>query len=295
MIRPVHFGYNEQTAGSNAFQHIDHSYSAEEIRARAQAEFDAFVDKLRGAGIDVAVFDDTSEPHTPDAVFPNNWITTHRDGTIVLYPMQAPNRRLERRADVVRHVGQYYLAPRVLDLSAYEAEGRYLEGTGSMIMDRVHQRVYACVSPRTDAALFQWFCHEMACDGYLFEAVDALGQQIYHTNVMMALGTHLAVICLDAIHDLQARVRVVHSLEETGHEIVPITYSQMLSFAGNMLEVCNDRGEPFMVMSRRAFDALRPDQIATIERYAAILVGELDVIETYGGGSVRCMMAEIFR
>lgn len=294
MIRPVRFGFNEQTAESNAFQHRDRSHSAAEIQALALAEFEAFVARLRAAGVEVTVFDDTPVPHTPDSIFPNNWISFHHDGKILLYPMHAPNRRAERRLDIVDHFARLYPQPQVIDLSPYEAEGRFLESTGSMAMDRVHQRVYACISARTDPGLFAWFCQEMDCQGVLFHAVDEQGQPIYHTNVMMALGAEYAVVCMEAVHDPAEKAFVQQSLEETGHEVIPITYAQMHAFAGNMLEVYNRDGRALTVMSQRAYDALAPWQLEKLQGYGGIVVGPLDVIETYGGGSVRCMMAEVF-
>ena len=294
MIRPVRFGFNEQTAGSNAFQQRDSAHTSTEIQALALAEFEAFVARLREAGVVVTVFDDTPVPHTPDSIFPNNWISFHHDGKIVLYPMYAPNRRAERRLDIVDHFARLYPEPKVIDLSHYEAEERYLESTGSMAMDRVHQRVYACISPRTDPGLFAWFCQEMACEGMLFHAVDEAGQAIYHTNVMMALGAEYAVVCMEAIRDGEEQRRLRQALEETGHEIIPISYAQMHAFAGNMLEVYNQDGQPLTVMSQRAYASLEAWQLDKLRGYGGIVVGPLDVIETYGGGSVRCMMAEVF-
>jgi len=295
MIRPVRFGFNEQTAEDNAFMHNEGEHSPAEIRRLAQEEFDLFVEMLRQAGITVSVFEDTPEPHTPDSIFPNNWISFHEHGKIIIYPMHAPNRRDERRGDIVAHFqAMYQHPPQVIDLSFYEQEGKFLESTGSMVMDRVHQKVYACHSPRTTPELFERFCEEVSAEGFLFHAVDAQGIDIYHTNVMMAIGTRFAVVCLAAIHDLSEREELVRRLSQTGHEVVPITYEQMNQFAGNMLQLYNYEGQPVLVMSRRAYKSLRPDQIATLQGYTELLVIPLDVIETYGGGSVRCMMAEVF-
>lgn len=295
MIRPVRFGFNEQTAEDNAFMHNEGEHSPAEIHRLAQEEFDLFTDMLRKAGMTVTVFDDTPEPHTPDSIFPNNWVSFHEQGKIIIYPMQAPNRRDERRGDIVAHFqAMYQHPPQVIDLSFYEQEDKFLESTGSMVMDRVNQKVYACHSHRTTPELFERFCEEVSAEGFLFHAVDAQGIEIYHTNVMMAIGTRFAVVCLEAIHDLSEREELVRRLGETGHEVVPITYAQMNQFAGNMLQLYNYEGQPVLVMSRRAFEALHPDQIATLQRYTELLVIPLDVIETYGGGSVRCMMAEVF-
>lgn len=295
MIRPVRFGFNEQTAEDNAFMHNGGQHAPGEIRRLAQQEFDRFVAMLRQAGITVTVFEDTPEPHTPDSIFPNNWVSFHEQGKIIIYPMHAPNRRDERRSDIVAHFqAMYQHPPQVIDLSFFEQEGKYLESTGSMVMDRVHQRVYACYSPRTTPELFESFCREVNAQGYLFHAVDAQGVEIYHTNVMMAIGTRFAVVCLEAIHDSEEREALVQRLSETGHEVVPITYAQMNQFAGNMLQLYTYEGQPLLVMSRRAFASLRPDQVASLQGYTELLVIPLDVIETYGGGSVRCMMAEVF-
>lgn len=290
MIRPVRFGYNEQTAVNNAFQSQDDRYQAEEIQQLALREFDTFVYILRAVGIEVTVMDDTPEPHTPDSIFPNNWVSFHPD-RIALYPMFAPNRRQERRMDIVEHFLQ---GRKVVDYTASEAKGLYLEGTGSMILDRINHIAYACLSPRTDKALFEQFCKDFGYKAVSFTSVDENGKQVYHTNVMMAIGTKVAVVCLESIDDKDERDAVRLSLEKSGHTVVPITFGQMNQFAGNMLAVNNASGKEFMVMSKRAHDSLTNQQRATIEASCTLLVIPIDVIETYGGGSVRCMLAEVY-
>ena len=294
MVRPVRFGYNAQTAEDNAFQH-ESRLTASEIQREALLEFDTFVDLLRQEGITVSVFEDTPEPYTPDSIFPNNWISSHSRGTVIVYPMYAPNRQAERREDIISYLlGLYKGGAKLVDYSGEADRGQFLEGTGSMIMDRTHQRVYACRSHRTDPALFARFCAEVECEGMLFAAVDEAGTEIYHTNVMMALGEDFAVVCLEAVENEQERAKLVQSLTETGHDIVPISHQQVRQFAGNMLQLRTDKGEPLLVMSQRAYQSLRPPQIASLEAKTRLLAIPLDIIETCGGGSVRCMMAEVF-
>lgn len=294
MVRPVRFGFNEQTADSNAFQQKESTLSQKVIQQKAQQEFDAFVSMLREAGIRITVFEDTPEPHTPDSIFPNNWITLHENGNIILYPMFAPNRRLERRDDIVAHFVNACSKSKLIDWSGLAEEGLFLEGTGSMTLDREYQIAYACVSPRTTPELFDRFCQELGCREILFHANDQNGVPIYHTNVMMALGSSLTVICLESITDQAEREKVLTHLEATGKTVLAISFEQMNSFAGNMLEVYNDAGKTFWIMSQRAFDSLNESQRETIGEHGEIIAVPLDVIETYGGGSVRCMMAEVF-
>ncbi len=294
MIRPRSFAYNEQTATTNSFMVRDREHTGEEIRELAKEEFDAMVDTLRSKGILVSVIDDPEGSRTPDSVFPNNWISTHEDGKIILYPMFAPNRRTERRNDVVDWVASLYPVVEVHDLSPAELEGRFLEGTGSMILDRAHRVAYANLSPRTDEALFRAFCQKMNFEPQLFRAVDARGQDIYHTNVMMALAQTFAVICLECMPAEEERNHIASKLKETGHELIELDYEQVTSFAGNMLQVINQEGTPFTILSGRAFESLDEIQIQAIERHNELIVVDLDLIETCGGGSVRCMMAELF-
>jgi len=296
MIRPMQFGLNIETAESNAFQDQQFVVDKEEARHKAMEEFDAFVVKLRAHGIQVIVVEDLSEPVTPDAVFPNNWISFHQDGTIVLYPMMAPNRRLERREDVIKSLtaAHGFKESRRIDLTAYEAENLFLEGTGSMVLDRKNRIAYACLSPRTDETILNDFCGKMNYRLLAFEAVDQNDQLIYHTNVMMCVGESIMVVCHDAIKTGADQKKFEDFCTETEKEVVSINFDQMNNFAGNMLEVKNEAGEHFMVMSQQAYDSLFDYQIEVIEKYCKIISAPLNMIETLGGGSARCMMAEVF-
>lgn len=294
MVRPASFGFNEETAGSNAFQGLLIDHTPEEIRQKAMAEFDEFVAMLREKGIRVVVVADTEVPEKPDAVFPNNWITLHRDGTVVLYPMQAPNRRQERRQDIVEALRQDFEVKQVVDFSQYEQQNRFLEGTGSLILDHENRLAYACLSPRTDLQLLQEFCNRFGFQPMAFHAYDHSGGLVYHTNVVLCIGKGFAVLCSETIRNPQEREKVLGSLTGTGHEVIDITLDQLRQYAGNMLEVENPAGERYLVMSEQAFHALRPDQVQTIEKYARILAPPIYTIEYIGGGSARCMMAEIF-
>ncbi len=297
MIRPVSFRMNEQTAVNNYFQE-DIDLENPTINARAQEEFDAFVTVLRDKGVHVIVVEDTRQPDTPDSIFPNNWISFHADGTVGLYPMFAKNRRNERRSDILDILEQEgFLIENVMDYSSAETEGFFLEGTGSVLMDRVSQKAYCALSERADEELFIEFCEDFDCMPVLFTAnqnVDGKRMPIYHTNVMMCLGEELAVICLDSIDDHKERKNVVDHLRQSGKEIVAITEEQMHHFAGNMLQVFGGGNERLMVMSTAAFNCLSGSQIATIEKTSEIVHSSLGTIETCGGGSARCMMAEVF-
>lgn len=294
MIRPAAFETNPQTAASNRFQGKLQA-SAEQQHAAAVQEFDNLVTALRDAGIEVIVVDDTAKPHTPDAIFPNNWISMHADGRVVLYPMEAPNRRTERRTDVVdmlvnscgRRVTE------VIDLSAHEDSGHFLEGTGSMVLDRANHIVYACLSTRTHLEPLADFAQRMDYDVVAFDAVDRGGVPIYHTNVLMNVGETIAVICDEAIVDDAKRKAVLARLESTVHDVVHLTYPQLAAFAGNMLELRNAAGEHVIAMSRQAFDALDSTQIERLQRNGHIVSVPIDVIEKSAGGSVRCMLAEV--
>ncbi len=295
MIRPARFGFNPETAESNAFQQDKDELTKEEISRRAVAEFDAFVEKLRSVGIEVIVVEDTEVPVKTDAVFPNNWITTHTDGTIITYPMLSAVRRLERRQDIVEQLQKTYSFREHFQLEQFEEEDRMLEGTGSLILDRDHKIAYACHSPRTDEKVLEAFCDKMGYEVIVFDAVDGLGQPIYHTNVMMALGEDFVVICMATIRDKREREKLLAKFEETGKAIIEITLIQLMTFAGNMLQVrSKTTGKPYLVMSKQAYDSLTEKQIAEIKKYTEILYSPLKIIETYGGGSARCMMAEVF-
>ena len=294
MVRPVAFQSNPLAAESNAFMNPQ-KVSADEEQARAAAEFDGVVAALREAGVQVVVVDDTQEPHTPDAIFPNNWMSTHVSGCVVLYPMQVPNRRGERRMDIIDDLATKhgFRVSDVIDLSPREEGGEYLEGTGSLVLDRTNRIAYACLSERTHIDVLGEFAQRMGYEVIAFEGVDQSGEPIYHTNVMMNVGDSIAVICDESIHRDEQRNAVLQSLEQTGHEIVRITYEQMVSMAGNMLEVRSVDGEPLMAMSQRARDAITEEQVSAIEAHARIVSAPIDHIEDSAGGSVRCMLAEI--
>ena len=292
MIRPARFGYNEQTADNNAFQRRSVE-SNDTIRFRAVQEFDAFVEKLRRHGIDVLVVQDSPEPHTPDSIFPNNWVSFHRDGSVVLYPMFAENRRLERKQEVLAVIKSRFLVRREIDFSVHEANGRFLEGTGSFVLDRENRLAYACRSPRTDEQLFRDFCEQLDYRAIIFDAVDRNGIAIYHTNVMMCIADRYVVINLEAIVSADL-ISVTESLQRSGKIIVSINHEQMAAFAGNMLQVKNKHGVHYLVMSSQAFGSLQPQQMNLLESFNPILHSPLHTIEQIGGGSARCMMAEVY-
>ncbi len=294
MVRPARFGFNPETAANNAFQHNDARLSAEEVSRKALAEFDGFVGQLRNAGIEVIVADDTPEPVKTDAVFPNNWVTFHEDGRVFTFPMFSPNRRLERSEAMLERLRARFAVHDRIRMEAAESDNRFLEGTGSMVLDRENRLVYACTSPRTDPELTREFARQTGYEPVLFRAVDQNGTEIYHTNVMMALGETFAVICLESIAGAEERELVADKLRSTGKEIIGISFEQMNAFAGNMLQVRSKDGRRFLVMSEQAYRALDERQIARIEAHTRILHAPLYTIETYGGGSARCMMAEIF-
>lgn len=291
MVRPVNFLFNSQTAVNNAFQVNEPIHN---LQAQAQKQFDDFVQLLQQNKVDVIVMNDTQDPFTPDSIFPNNWFTTHEDGRICLYPMFAPNRRLERKPHIIDALQKRFHVNAVIDYSFYEAEERFLEGTGSMVLDREHKIAYACLSPRTDVLILNEFCVRMGYKAVSFSASDATNLPVYHTNVMMCVADKYAVICLDSITDEMERGEVEASLKNTGKEVVAITLEQMNSFAGNMLQVQNSDGEKLLVMSSQAYNSLTDSQLQTILHYNKIIHSDISVIETVGGGSARCMMAEVY-
>ncbi|MCB9316831.1 MAG: amidinotransferase [Lewinellaceae bacterium] len=295
MVRPANFGFNEETAASNAFQRREGAQETDIIRTKAVQEFDAFVQKLRAAGVDVIVAKDSPRPIKPDAVFPNNWATFHQEGFVVTYPMYAPTRRRERRRQVIDTVLKAgFTAERRINLEFNEKINRFLEGTGSIIFDHLNRLAYACISPRTDAGLLDELCALLNYRKVVFHAVDGNGQEIYHTNVMMAMGETFVVICLDTVTVPAERNLLKQTFRETGKEVVAITLTQMNAFAGNMLQVRNDQEQTILVMSDQAYRSLKPAQIKTLERHTQLLHSPINTIETYGGGSARCMMAEVF-
>ena len=295
MIRPACFASNPETLASNRFQSASSDRAPTEVQRVALAEFDALADALRGAGVCVHVFDDTPSPVKPDAVFPNNWFSTHADGTVVLYPMLAPNRRLERRFDVIEslHTRDGFHVHETIDLTHREAESKYLEGTGSLVLDRIQRVAYACLSPRTDLDVLGEFGQRLDYEIVAFDAVDNSGAPIYHTNVLMSVGTHFAAVCTAAIEEAR-RAAVVAVLESTGRKVVDLSFDQMHSFAGNMLELRTQTGSLVVAMSATAAQSLTPQQHAAIEAGARIVSVPIPTIETLGGGSVRCMIAEVF-
>ncbi len=294
MIRPARFGVNAETAASNFFQR-----PAVEIidpQALAVREFDILVTTLRKVGVTVEVFEDTPQPWTPDAVFPNNWISFHADGSVYLYPMQSQSRRWERRPDIIEalHKERGYQVGRIEDLSAAELEGRYLEGTGSLVLDRVRRVAYVSMSSRTDIKLLREWAEKQEYEVVSFHAVDGDGNPVYHTNVMMSIGDRFAVFCLASIPEESDRRRIQQRLEETGHEIIPVTARQMREFAGNTLQLSTRHGGTILIMSLRAERSLTPTQRDAINKYTRIVSSPVNTIENCAGGSVRCMLAEIF-
>lgn len=294
MVRPVRFESNPQTAASNRFQEPTDASAGEQQRA-ARAEFDSLVAALRDNGIDVLVFDDTAEPHTPDSIFPNNWVSFHADGRVVLYPMEAPNRRLERRPDIIgRLVDEHgFTVSEIVDLSGHEADGQFLEGTGSMVLDRSGHVAYACLSSRTHLAPLGDFAQRMDYDVVSFDAVDRDGVPIYHTNVLMSVGEQLALVCDAAIAREEQRAAVLQRLRDSGRDVISLDYGQLEAFAGNMLELRTSGGERLVAMSRQAYDALDDEQRRALRNNGEILAVAIDTIEASAGGSVRCMLAEV--
>ncbi|HLW49970.1 MAG TPA: arginine deiminase-related protein [Sphingobacteriaceae bacterium] len=296
MIRPVRFAYNAETAINNAFQNdpeYAHQSDNVQIQERARAEFDGFVEKLRAVDIPVMVVEDSEEPHTPDSIFPNNWITTHSDGTMVLYPMFAENRRLERKDSVIELIHYTFRTGKLIDLTEHEGSDRFLEGTGSFILDRDNKIAYACLSPRTDEGLFRKLCAQLEYKAVVFHAYDDEGTAIYHTNVMMCVADRYAIINLDCIPP-EEREMVREELTGSGKKVITITQDQMARFAGNMLQVFSRQGNSYLVMSSQAYHSLDTDQVKAIEEMDKILHSPLDTIESNGGGSARCMMAEVY-
>ena len=297
MIKPVGFRYNEQTAVNNYYQKVLANLTAEQTQENALSEFNAFVDKLRNAGVNVVVVEDTKNPDTPDSIFPNNWVSFHENGIVGLYPMCAENRRDERREDIfdilVDEHG--FSIEEIKDFTEFEEHDKFLEGTGSMVLDRENKICYAAISIRTDEIAVMQFCEELGYRPVCFTAnqdVEGERMAIYHTNVLMCVADTFVVICLDTIDDAIERENVVENLKETGKEIIEITEEQNQRFAGNMLQVMGDK--PYIVMSNSAYNSLSESQIKTIEKHCPIIYSSLDTIEACGGGSARCMMVEIF-
>jgi len=290
MIRPVNFSFNAETAASNAFQVAG---AADDAQRKALAEFNNFAQLLRDNGVDVTVIDDTPEPYTPDSIFPNNWVSFHNAATVCLYPMYAVNRRLERKPAILKAIGRQFQIDATLDFSDYETQSLFLEGTGSMVLDRDNKIAYACLSPRTHRKVLVDFCEKMGYTPEVFTAVDGAGRPIYHTNVMMCVADKYVVVCLDSVADQKERINLAATIYTSRKAIIPITLDQMNHFAGNMLQVHNDKGEKLLVMSQQAYESLTPGQVKELEDFNRILHAPLTTIETNGGGSARCMLAEI--
>jgi hypothetical protein len=297
MIRPAQFRMNEQTVINNYFQ-ISPALPPADVINKAQEEFDNFVDVLMAKGVQVTVVQDTEDPDTPDALFPNNWVSFHADGTVALYPMFAENRRLERREAILELLEEGgFIIDQVMDYTTAEDAGIFLEGTGSLILDRVHNKAYCALSTRADEELFIEFCEDFEYTPVIFTAFQTVGQKrlsIYHTNVMMCLAESFAVICLDSIDNTKERKAVLSHLKEDGKEVIAISEDQMHHFAGNMLQVLGDNNTPYLVMSTSAFKSLNSNQLVKIAQHCEIIHSDLHTIETAGGGSARCMMAEVF-
>ncbi|MFV0541678.1 MAG: citrulline utilization hydrolase CtlX [Aestuariibaculum sp.] len=298
MVRPVNFRMNEQTAINNYYQKILDSLLPETVNAKAQQEFDALVKKLTTVGVNVIVVNDTNDDDTPDSIFPNNWVSFHENGTVGLYPMFAENRRLERREDILETIeNKGFIIKHIVDYTSAEEEHIFLEGTGSLILDRINRKVYCALSPRADEDLFIEFCEDFEFMPVIFTANQTVNNQrkpIYHTNVMMALGETFAIVCLSSIDDKKERKNLINHLKEDSKAIIDITENQVNNFAGNMLQVKGANNQGYLVMSESAFKSLTNQQIVEIEKHTKILYSSLNTIEACGGGSARCMMAEVF-
>ncbi|WP_095159154.1 citrulline utilization hydrolase CtlX [Pseudomonas sp. Irchel 3E13] len=291
MIRPARFAFNPDTAVNNRFQKP--LLEPEQAQQKALEEFDGYVDTLRQHGVDVLVVQDTPAPHTPDSIFPNNWWSSHADGSLVLYPMEGQNRRLERDKGVLQVLSERFAIHKTLDLSPLEAQNIFLEGTGSMVLDRENRISYACHSGRTHGEALRQFAENMDYRLCVFHAVDRHQSPIYHSNVMMSVGRNLSVVCLDALPDAAERRALEHSLRDTGKDILALDFDQLEGFAGNMLEVHDKQGQPLLVMSRSAWHSLSAEQRRQAERHSHPVVVNIDHIERIGGGSARCMLAEV--
>lgn len=294
MVRPASFGYNEQTAVSNAFQNNIPEDENAKAQQAALDEFNNFVKILQRNGVNVTIAFDTEEPRKPDAIFPNNWITTHHNGAIVLYPMCAVNRRYERSRGIIDLIKTNFDITKEIDYSSYEAEDKFLEGTGSMIFDRIYKIAYACLSVRTDRELFEKFCQDFGYTPVAFTSVDEDNKEIYHTNVMMSVARHYVVICMESIKSKTEKEKLLKVFKKTGKEVIDISYQQVNQFAGNVIELNSNKGESLLVMSERAYKSFTVEQVSVITKYSKIVYAPLYTIEKIGGGSARCMIAEIF-
>ena len=298
MIRPVSFRMNEQTAVNNYYQKVVENLTPETVQFKALQEFDNFVEKLRAIGVQVVVIEDTKETDTPDSIFPNNWMSFHQNGDVGLYPMFAENRRLERREDVFETLEALgFVIENIVDYTSAEDEKLFLEGTGSLLLDRINRKAYCALSPRADEDLLIEFCEDFEYTPIPFVSYQSVNNErlpIYHTNVVMCLGERFSIICLDSIDDKKERKNVIKHLKEDGKEIIAISEDQVNNFAGNMLQILGENEERYIVMSSSAYNSLTKQQLKQLEKHGQILHSSLDTIEACGGGSARCMMAEIF-
>lgn len=291
MVRPAHFTYNEQTAKNNHFQHKS---SVSNINEKALKEFDDFVETLRNNKIEVIVVQDTIDPHTPDSIYPNNWFSTHSTGELILYPMFAENRRLERKPYVLETIKEHFSAHKVIDFTAWEDKNRFLEGTGSMILDHNNRVVYACRSERTDDIVLEEFYTKMNSEPEIFNSYDDKGRNIYHTNVMLSIGEKYAVICAESITDENRKANIINRLKNANKDVLEISFEQMKKFCANIIEVRNSDNQNLLIMSETAKDAFTDEQKKVLEKHCKIISSPLTTIEKTGGGSARCMIAEIF-
>ena len=294
MVRPASFGFNPETAPTILFQREITDANRREIERRARIEFDILAGRLKDAGVEVIIAEDKEELHTPDAVFPNNWVSFHHDGTVVLYPMFAPSRRPERRRDIIEKLqASGYRVSRVIDLTHYEEQGQFLEGTGSVVFDHIDHCAYADISPRTSPGVLAYLCEALGYKPVTFEAVRENGEAIYHTDMTMSIGDRFAIFCPESIREAAERKRVFDSLKSTGREIIAIDLSQLAHFAGNVLQVQTSSGSSVLAISTAACLVLRPEQRDAIEKYTQIVESPLPIFEGIGGGSARCMMADV--
>ncbi len=291
LVRPAAFGFNAEAAQSNVFAHAS---ADPDLARKALAEFDALAQRLSDAGVEVLVLDDEPDPAKPDAVFPNNWLSLHADGTMVLYPMASPLRRLERRPDAIRELvdNAGFRAARIIDLTDHEGVGQFLEGTGSLVLDRPRRRAFASLSQRTDPAAIADFDRQLGCETLIFQARDPGGRPIYHTNVLLSLGTRFAAVCPEAIAP-DDQSRVMAAIEESGRALIEMSFAQLRRFACNLLELRSRGGDPLIALSAKALANLRPDQVRALESFGALVETDIPTIEAVGGGSVRCMIAEV--
>lgn len=293
LVKPLCFQFNVQTKETNAFQ-VQSVENKQELFENAIHEFEQVAEILQQKGVSVNVIDDTLHPEKPDAIFPNNWVSFHERGEVILYPMMAENRRLEKRIDILEKLKQSYQISKIIDLSYFEEENKFLEGTGSIILDRKYQKAYACLSPRTNKDVLYKFCETIKYSPIFFYALDENKKEIYHTNVMMCLGIHFAVVCLSSIHDEQDKKNLIYELKKSGREIIDIDIHQVKNFAGNMIELIDGEGNPIIVLSQTAMKSLHAQQISSLQKHGQLVPVNVNTIEMVGGGSIRCMIAEIF-